>query len=146
MKKKTSNKSAPKKSASKKPAKTASKTVKKPLKQSNAAKTTAKKPVVKKTVAKKAPAKTAVKKQTKPVAPKSATNAKPVSKQNGLVTVEIKIHSDAKGGHPHVMLGQVQDKNVSVGITHSAKKGKKHSNIPLQHNPLGEDKIGRAHV
>lgn len=55
-----------------------------------------------------------------------------------LVDVEIRKHNDAKGGHPHIVVDTVDGKNVSVGITHSKKKGKKHNNIPLEHNPLGE--------
>jgi len=73
----------------------------------------------------------------RPSASKNPVTTPAIAKQDGLVTVEIKIHSDAKGGHPHVMLGQLQEKNVSVGITHDKYKGKMHKNIPLQHNPLG---------
>lgn len=38
------------------------------------------------------------------------------------------------------MIGQVQDKNVSVGLTSKSKKGKNHPNIKLEHNPLKNKK------
>lgn len=55
----------------------------------------------------------------------------------GLVTVEIRIHNDAKGGHPHIMVDTVDTNKVSVGTTHDKYKGKGHKNIPLEQNPLG---------
>lgn len=57
-----------------------------------------------------------------------------------LVDVEIRKHNDSKGGHPHIMVDTVGDKNVSVGITHDKYKGKKHANIPLEVNPLSENR------
>lgn len=78
------------------------------------------------------PVSTSKKTSTKTTAAKKAPN----TSQN-LVTVEIRLHNDANGGHPHIMVDTVQDKNVSVGISHGNKKGKNHPNIKLEHNPLG---------
>ncbi len=69
------------------------------------------------------------------VDPKAFNNAKTAERK--LVDVEIRKHNDAKGGHPHIMLDTVGDKNVSVGITHDKKKGKNHPNIKLERNPFG---------
>ena len=69
------------------------------------------------------------------VDPKAFNEAKTAERK--LVDVEIRKHNDAKGGHPHIMVDTVGDKNVSVGITHSKKKGKNHPNLPLEVNPLG---------
>ena len=69
------------------------------------------------------------------VDPQAFNEAK--SAERKLVDVEIRKHNDAKGGHPHIMLDTVGDKNVSVGTTHDKKKGKNHPNIPLEVNPLG---------
>ncbi len=69
------------------------------------------------------------------VDPKAFNNAKTAERK--LVDVEIRKHNDAKGGHPHIMLDTVGEKNVSVGITHDKKKGKNHPNIKLERNPFG---------
>ena len=63
--------------------------------------------------------------------------AKSDKQQNGLVPVYIKNHKDKKGGHPHVILGDIDNKHVSVGLTYDKYKGKNHPNYPLEHNPLG---------
>lgn len=54
-----------------------------------------------------------------------------------VVTIIIKTHNDAKGGHPHIIIDDVDDKHVSVGLTSDAYKGKGHKNICLKINPLG---------
>ena len=72
------------------------------------------------------------------VDPQAFNEAK--SAERKLVDVEIRKHNDAMGGHPHIMVDTVGDKNVSVGITHDKYKGKKHANIPLEVNPLGENR------
>ena len=106
-------------------------------------KSTAKKPAEKKNATnikgkqtKKSETKAGVNKHGQQATPKSGT--KPTNSE--LVTVEIRIHNDAKGGHPHVKVDTIGENNVSVGLTHDKKKGKKHNNIPLQHNPLGGTK------
>ena len=62
------------------------------------------------------------------------------SKGTLLITVEIKNHNDKNGGHPHIIVDNIDDKHVSVGLTHDKKKGKNHPNYPLQKNPLNENK------
>lgn len=57
--------------------------------------------------------------------------------KNKTVTITIKIHSDKKGGHPHVILENIDEKHVSVGLTTSPKKGKNSPNYKLTVNPLG---------
>ncbi len=54
------------------------------------------------------------------------------------VDVRIKNYRDQKGGHPHVIVNDIDDNHVSVGFTHSPKKGKGHPNYALEVNPLGE--------
>lgn len=135
--KKTSNtKKQPKTTANKTPAKkAAAKPTTTAQKKSNGkttqSKTTARSKTVATTV--KTPAAT---KSTPPTSSKAT---------DGLVTIEIRRHNDAKGGHPHIMVDILGDKNVSVGITHDKKKGKNHPNISLEHNPLGEKKQAYMH-
>lgn len=57
------------------------------------------------------------------------------------VPVLIKDHGDKKGGHPHVIVDNVDDKHVSVGITSDQFKGKNHPNIKLEADPLGKQKL-----
>jgi hypothetical protein len=59
------------------------------------------------------------------------------SKNEKLVFVPIRKKHDKNKGHPHIILEKIGDKRVSVGITHSRKKGKNHLNYRLDHNPLG---------
>ena len=54
-----------------------------------------------------------------------------------LVPVRIKKHRDKKGGHPHVILEDIDDKHVSVGLTRDSKKGKNSTNYKCEINPLG---------
>lgn len=61
------------------------------------------------------------------------------------VTVKIKTHTDKKGGHPHVILGNIEDKHVSVGLTKSPKKGKNNPNYKLKKSPLDDGKISYMH-
>lgn len=64
---------------------------------------------------------------------------------NGLVPVSIKTHNDKKGGHPHVIVNNVDDKHVSVGITHEKKKGKNSPNYAMESNPLGGSEKSYMH-
>lgn len=57
------------------------------------------------------------------------------------VRVIIKQHDDSNGGHPHVIVDDIDDNHVSVGLTTSTKKGKNHPNIKLDNDPLGKGKI-----
>ena len=56
------------------------------------------------------------------------------------VRVIIKRHKDSNGGHPHVIVDDIDDKHVSVGLTTTPKKGKNHPNIKLEKDPLSEGK------
>lgn len=53
------------------------------------------------------------------------------------VPVQIKTHKDSKGGHPHIIVDNVDNKHVSVGLSTHAKKGKNSPNFKLSKNPLG---------
>ncbi len=57
-----------------------------------------------------------------------------------LVEITIKTHADKKGGHPHAILDNIEDKHVSVGFTTKKKKGKNATNYELEVNPLGKEK------
>lgn len=61
------------------------------------------------------------------------------------VTVLIKQHKDKKGGHPHVVLEDIDDKHVSVGLTHARKKGKNSPNYAMEYDPLGGNKPSYMH-
>ena len=54
--------------------------------------------------------------------------------------VVIKTHSDSKGGHPHVILENIDDCHVSVGLSTHPKKGKNSPNYKLQKSPLNDGK------
>lgn len=54
-----------------------------------------------------------------------------------LVTVTIKDHHDSRGGHPHIIVDDIDNNHVSVGLTHDKKKGKNHPNYPMEKKPLG---------
>lgn len=60
-------------------------------------------------------------------------------KQEELVTVVIKTHYDKKGGHPHVIIADVDKNHVSIGLTSDKYKGKNSPNYKLKVNPLGGD-------
>lgn len=62
-----------------------------------------------------------------------------------LVNVSIKTHNDRNGGHPHVIIDDIDDKHVSVGLTHDKKKGKNSTNAKLTRNPLGGKKNAYMH-
>ncbi len=73
------------------------------------------------------------------MAKKKGQVAKPANKKIELVPVTIKKHSDKNGGHHHVIMEDIGNKHVSVGLTTRETKGKnsKHKNYPCLHNPLG---------
>ncbi|HAT83779.1 MAG TPA: hypothetical protein DE061_05740 [Clostridiales bacterium] len=56
------------------------------------------------------------------------------------VEVIISTHNDSNGGHPHVLMDEIDDNNVSVGLTTRPKKGKNHPNYPLEKDPTGKGK------
>lgn len=60
------------------------------------------------------------------------------------ILVKIKDHKDKNGGHPHVILEDIDDKHVSVGLSTKNKKGKNHPNKPLTKSPLNDGKYSYA--
>ena len=82
----------------------------------------------------------------KPPAPKTRKAIKKPPKkaaQNEIeieIVVPIKTHKDKNGGHYHVIVDNVEDKHVSVGLTTKKKKGKNNTNYPLEKSPLGDGK------
>lgn len=57
-----------------------------------------------------------------------------------LIPVVIKDHRDRNGGHHHVIVDDIEDKHVSVGLTQDSKKGKNATNYSCQVSPLGDGK------
>lgn len=58
-----------------------------------------------------------------------------------LISVFIKDHKDNNGGHPHVIVDNIDNKYVSVGLTTQRYKGKSPragKNYSLKNNPLNE--------
>lgn len=73
----------------------------------------------------------------KPAAKPGKSNAPVVATtQSELITVNLKFHPDSNGGHHHIIVENLGDKHVSVGVTTKKKYDKKHNNIPLDHSPL----------
>ena len=60
--------------------------------------------------------------------------------KSGLVPVTIKKHNDRNGGHPHIIMDDIENKHVSVGLSTKPKKGKNHPNYPLDKSPLDDGK------
>lgn len=59
-------------------------------------------------------------------------------RNNGYVPVTIKTHKDKKGGHPHIIVDNVEDKHVSVGLSTKPTKGKGSKNYRLEKSPLND--------
>lgn len=63
------------------------------------------------------------------------------AKKNGTyIFITIKNHKDKHGGHPHVIIEDIDDKHVSVGFTTKPKKGKNSPNYSLAISPLKDNK------
>lgn len=71
----------------------------------------------------------------------TAQKQKQSIKKQSLIPVNIKDHADKKGGHPHVIIENIDDNHVSVGLTTRPKKGKNHPNYKLGISPLNDGKI-----
>ena len=56
------------------------------------------------------------------------------------VPVIIKDHKDQQGGHPHVIVDDIDRKHVSVGLSTDPKKGKNSPNYRLEKSPLNDGK------
>ena len=63
-----------------------------------------------------------------------------VKESKKFVVVTIKFHGDKNGGHNHVIVEDLDDNHVSVGLTTRKKKGKNHPNFPLEQSPLNDGK------
>jgi len=61
-------------------------------------------------------------------------------KKQKLVPVTIKWRDDKQGGHNQVILENIDNKHVSVGLTTKASKGKGSTNYKLENDPLGKGK------
>lgn len=61
-------------------------------------------------------------------------------KKSNYVTVTIKNHKDKKGGHPHIILDNIDKHHVSVGLTTKPKKGKNSPNYKMEESPLKNGK------
>ena len=61
-------------------------------------------------------------------------------KANNNIKVMIKTHHDKNGGHPHVIVDNVDDKHVSVGLSTHAKKGKNGTNYAMEKSPFDDGK------
>ena len=56
------------------------------------------------------------------------------------IPVTIKNHKDKNGGHPHVIVDNIDNKHVSVGLSTKPKKGKNSPNYALEKSPLNDGK------
>ena len=56
------------------------------------------------------------------------------------VSVILKRHKDSNGGHQHVILENIGDKHVSVGLTSRVKKGRNSTNYKCETDVLGNGK------
>ena len=60
-------------------------------------------------------------------------------KKKNKIPVTVKRHIDRKGGHPHVIMGDIDKKHISVGLSTKAKKGKNSPNYKMKGNVFGEE-------
>lgn len=71
----------------------------------------------------------------------TSENLKPEVKVDGdLIKVTIKFKSDKNGGHNHVIVDNIDDKHVSVGLSTKPKKGKSATNYKLEQSPFPDGK------
>ena len=75
--------------------------------------------------------------KAKPVPKKAGakTAARKIIKQK-TVPVTVKKHRDKNGSHNHVILGNIGNNHVSVGLTTQAKKGRNSTNYRLEKDTL----------
>lgn len=71
---------------------------------------------------------------------KRKTSNKSTKKAKTGIPVTIKTHKDKNGGHPHVIVDNVDDKHVSVGLSTSKTKGKGSKNYRMEKSPLNDGK------
>lgn len=53
------------------------------------------------------------------------------------MSVILKRHRDKNNGHRHVILGDIDDKHVSVGLTSKKKKGRNSTNYDCKSDVIG---------
>lgn len=56
------------------------------------------------------------------------------------ISVTIKTHHDKKGGHPHIIVEDIDDRHVSVGLSTNPKKGKNGTNYAMEKSPFNDGK------
>lgn len=82
----------------------------------------------------------------KPLRNSGAANIKSIKHievETDFVPVTIKDHKDKNGGHPHVIVDNVDKKHVSVGLSTKKKKGKGKkggTNYTMEKSPLNDGK------
>ncbi|MGN1053367.1 MAG: hypothetical protein ACI4SH_08285 [Candidatus Scatosoma sp.] len=59
---------------------------------------------------------------------------------NKNIKVTIKTHHDKNGGHPHIIVDNVDNKHVSVGLSTESTKGKGSKNYRLEKSPFNDGK------
>ena len=87
-------------------------------------------------------------KTSRPVAQKKQIKKPSSNKPTGnkqsikmeLIPVTIKDHRDKNGGHHHIILEDIDNNHVSVGLTTHQKKGKNSTNYTCKVSPLGDGK------
>ena len=57
-----------------------------------------------------------------------------------IIPVTIKHHRDSKGGHPHIIVDNIDDKHVSVGLSTKPTKGKGSKNYRMEKSPFDDGK------
>ena len=65
---------------------------------------------------------------------------KNVKLDDNLIPVNIKTHKDNRGGHPHVIVDNIDKNHVSVGLSTKATKGQGSKNYKLEKSPLNDGK------
>lgn len=63
-----------------------------------------------------------------------------------LLQVRLKMHNDLKGGHHHVILEDIDDKHVSVGLSSKNKKGRNSTNYACENDVIGNGKSDRSYL
>lgn len=71
---------------------------------------------------------------------KRKTSNKSTKKAKTDIPVTIKTHKDKNGGHPHIIVDNIDDKHVSVGLSTSKTKGKGSKNYRMEKSPLNDGK------
>ena len=71
---------------------------------------------------------------------KAAIRRSYAQRSNNDIPVKIKKHRDNNGGHFHIIMENIDDKHVSVGLTTHNKKGKNATNYKLKKSPLNDGK------